>query len=218
MELLRERSERRAWLVAKASLAIATLSVAAVVAHGQLHQLVPMVFTVDKTTGEVTRQTVLDVETVRLDEAEDKHNLQRYVTARESYFWRFLKRDYDTVARMSTTETFRGYAAQFEGSERLDEKWKNTQEHEARVVSVRLAGPAPGGEAREAVVTFERTSTYFDRSRPSLNTRWQATVQYQYQPRMAMKELDRLDNPKGFLVTGYRKDQDIVAVSSGSTP
>lgn len=209
LQLRLERSERRAWNVAKASMAVALLATAALVAQGALRQVVPLPVVVDRTTGEVTVERRLTAQTVPVNEALDKHHVARFVRARQAYAWSFLQQDYNTVARMSTPAVFDEYGRQFEGDGALDQKWKASQEHRIHIVSVRLATPAAAGRPGEAVVTYDRESLYIDKSQPDTMTRHVATVHFEYRPKLLLKEGDRLDNPLGFVVTAYRSDPEI---------
>jgi type IV secretion system protein VirB8 len=113
---------------------------------------------------------------------------------------------------MSTPQVFAPYGAQFEGANRLDERLKDTEERRVKVTAVRLAGEVPGLDGvRQAVVTYDLVTTALDRPQPQV-VRYQATIQYEYRPKLAMKEQDRLDNPLGFVVTAYRTDAEIATV------
>lgn len=203
------RSERRAWRVAQVSLLVTVLAIGAVVAQGALRQVVPLPVVVDRTTGEVTVEQRLSVETVPLNEALDKHHVARFVRARQAYVWNFLQHDYNAVARMSVPEVFEPYGKQFEGKDGLDQKWKATQEHRIHIVNVRLSQPATPGQAGEAVVTYDKESLYLDHSQADTTSRHVATVRFDYRPSVLLKEGDRLDNPLGFVVTAYRSDPEI---------
>jgi type IV secretion system protein VirB8 len=204
-----ERSERRAWRVAQGSLLVTVLAIGVVLAQGALRQIVPLPVVVDRTTGEVTVQQRLSVETVPLNEAMDKHHVARFVRARQAYVWNFLQQDYNAVARMSTPEVFEPYGKQFDGKDGLDQKWKATQEHRIHIVNVRLSKPAAAGQSGEAVVTYDKESLYLDHSQADALTRHVATVRFEYRPSVLLKEGDRLDNPLGFVVTAYRSDPEI---------
>ncbi|WP_198320780.1 virB8 family protein [Azohydromonas aeria] len=211
-QLLRERSEHRAWTVAKVSWAITAVAVIGIAVQGKLRQEVTIPVLVDRATGEVSISQPLTERTVPINDALDKHHLARYVGAREAYAWRFLQTDYKTVGRMSTPQVFQPYNAQFEGPNRLDERLKDTEERRVKVTAVRLAGEVPGlNGIRQAVVTYDLVTTAIDRPQPQV-VRYQATLQYEYRPKLAMKEQDRLDNPLGFVVTAYRTDAEIATV------
>lgn len=217
-QVLRERSERRAWRVAQGSLFVTVLAVGAVLAQGALRQVVPLPVVVDRHTGEVSVEQRLSVETVPLNEALDKHHVARFVRARQAYVWNFLQHDYDAVARMSTPEVFDPYGKQFDGKDGLDQRWKATQEHRIHLVNVRLTQPAAAGRPGEAVVTYDKESLYLDHSAPDLTTRHVATVRFEYRPSVLLKEGDRLDNPLGFVVTAYRSDPEINRPSPPPNP
>jgi type IV secretion system protein VirB8 len=140
------------------------------------------------------------------------------VSARETYAWRFLQTDYKTVARMSTPQVFQPYDAQFQGANKLDEKLKDNEERRVKIVGVRLAGEVAGlKDTRQAVVTYDLQTTTVDRPTPQV-VRYQATVQYEYRPKVLMREQDRLENPLGFVVTAYRTDAEIATVPRTGAP
>lgn len=211
-QMLREKSERRAWTVAKVSWAITAIAVVGIAVQGKLREEVMVPIRVNAVTGEVEVAQPLTERTVPINDALDKHHLARYVAARQTYAWRFLQSDYKTVGRMSTPQVFAPYGAQFEGANRLDERLKDTEERRVKVTAVRLAGEVPGlNGVRQAVVTYDLVTTALDRPQPQV-VRYQATIQYEYRPKLAMKEQDRLDNPLGFVVTAYRTDAEIATV------
>ena len=79
--LMLERSERRAWWVALASLILGLIGIAAVFVQGPLRRVVEIPIVVDRVTGEATIQQRLSVETIPPMEALDKHNLATFVRA-----------------------------------------------------------------------------------------------------------------------------------------
>jgi type IV secretion system protein VirB8 len=211
-QMLREQSERRAWKVARAGWGVAALAVIGMAVQGRLREEVTVPITVDRVTGEVSVAQRLTERTVPINDALDKHHLARYVSARETYAWRFLQTDYKTVGRMSTPQVFQPYDAQFQGANKLDDKLKDTEERRVKIVGVRLAGEVPGlNGIRQAVVTYDLVTTALDRPQPQV-VRYQATLQYEYRPKLAMKEQDRLENPLGFVITAYRTDAEIATV------
>ena len=215
------QSERRAWLIAAVGLALGALGVAAVFVQGPLRRVVEIPIVVDRVTGETTIQQRLSVETVPQLEAMDKHNLAAFVRAREGYSWMFLQRDFDQVARTAVPEVFDVYGRQFEGDAALQKKIGAAEDWHINVVSVRLAAlgrSGKNGERREATVTYDKVVRMQDRSLPDTTTRHVATVVFEYQPHVLVKELDRLENPLGFVVTAYRSDPEINTTVAGGKP
>ncbi|MBQ0933636.1 type IV secretion system protein [Ideonella sp. 4Y16] len=216
--LLLERSERRAWWVAAASLVLGLVGVAAVFVQGPLRRVVEIPIVVDRTTGETTIQQRLDVETIPPMEALDKHNLATFVRAREGYSWTFLQRDFDQVARMAVPAVFADYNRQFEGEAALHKKIGATEEWRINVVGVRLAASGRSGNRGEATVTYDKLVRLTDRLLPDITTRHVASIVYQYQPKVLAKERDRIENPFGFVVSAYRSDPEINTAPQGAKP
>lgn len=213
-----ETSETRAWRVAGAGLAIGVIGIAAVLAQGPLRSVVEIPIVVDKVTGEATVQQRLSVETVPMLDALDKHNVAAFVRAREGYSWMFLQRDYDQVARMAVPAVFADYSRHFEGPAALQKRLMGSEDWRISVVGVRLAAAGRSGNAGEATVTYDKIVRQVDRGTPELKTRHIASVLFQYQPKVLIKEKDRLENPFGFVVTAYRSDPEINTAAPEAKP
>lgn len=211
-----ERSERRAWLVSKGAGAIAALSMGAVAAQPALRKEVYIPIVVDKTTGEATVVHGLSEGTVPLVDAMDKHFASRFVMARYGYVPQFLKRDYDMVARMATASVFAPYNDLFypKTGEGLQRRLGDRQLHRITVGTKRLTGSNADG-TRSVVVTYDKEVLYLDRSAPSITTRHVATLLYLYEPKAMKTELDRDENPFGWICTACRSDQ--VAFEGGAS-
>jgi type IV secretion system protein VirB8 len=219
--LMLERSERRAWWVAGAGLVLGLTGIAAVFVQGPLRRVVEIPIVVDRVTGETTIQQRLTVETVPPLEALDKHNLATFVRAREGYSWMFLQRDFDQVARMAVPAVFADYNRQFEGDSALHKRIGAREEWRVNIVGVRLAPSGRSGKqgnGGEATVTYDKVVRLTDRNLPELTTRHVASVVFQYQPKALARELDRLENPLGFVVTAYRSDPEINTAAPGAKP
>jgi type IV secretion system protein VirB8 len=216
--LLLERSERRAWYVAIAGLALGLIGIAAVFVQGPLRRVVEIPIVVDRVTGETTIQQRLSVETIPPQEALDKHNLATFVRARESYSWMFLQRDFDQVARMAVPAVFGDYSRLFDGDAALQKRIAAAEEWRIVIVGVRLAAAGRSGNRGEATVTYDKVVHLAERNLPDTTTRHVASVVYQYQPKVLAKERDRIENPFGFVVTAYRSDPEINTNPAGARP
>ena len=213
-----ERSERRAWWVAAAGLCLGLLGITAVFVQGPLRRVVEIPIVVDRVTGETTIQQRLSVETIPLMEALDKHSLATFVRAREAYSWMFLQRDFDQVARMAVPAVFNDYSRQFEGDAPLQKRVGAAEEWRIVIVGVRLAATKRSGNRGEATVTYDKVVRLTDRNLPDATTRHVASVVYQYEPKVFVKERDRLENPFGFVVTAYRSDPEINTSAAAQKP
>jgi type IV secretion system protein VirB8 len=216
--LMFERSERRAWSVAVAGLALGLIGIAAVFVQGPLRRVVEIPIVVDRVTGEATIQQRLSVESIPPLEALDEHNLATFVRAREGYSWMFLQRDFDQVARMAVPSVFADYNRQFEGDTALQKRLGAAEDWRINIVGVRLAAAGRSGNRGEATVTYDKLVRLTDRNLPDAATRHVASIVFQYQPKVLAKEGDRLENPFGFVVLAYRSDPEINTAAQGARP
>ena len=131
-----EKSERRAWRVAFASVGVAVLAIAAIAMMMPLKESVPYVIRVDNTTGVPDIVTAITDKAVTGDEVMDKYWLAHYVRARETYDWYTLQRDYNTVGLLSSANVGQGYAQLFEGKDALDKTYGKTVRATVEILSV----------------------------------------------------------------------------------
>jgi type IV secretion system protein VirB8 len=225
-------SARRGWAAAGIGAVLAVLGLSAAVLAHRTPPPPPMAVVVDRSTGAtqvVSRVTETDVPALAVL---DQHLAAHYVRAREGYFPSLLQRDYDAVARMSTPEAFRNYGDRFIGDKAMHKTLGMTQEHRITIVSarpVRLAARTDGQTASgEMVVTFDKEIR--SPNQPSAGiaagtagpagtlSRHVATLQYEYRPSAMSREVDRLENPFGFVVTAYRVDAELAAPAAQAAP
>lgn len=211
-----ERSERRAWIVAAVATVAALMAVGGMALLAPFKRVVPMVFAVDKASGNTELVNAADdrnVAQLGYQELLDKHWASQYVVARESYFYRLLQTDYDTVLMLSADDVGRDYARLFEGADPRDKKLGPMTEWKVTVLSVSLQHDGVGSKA---VVRFQREQRRLDAERPEPATYYVATMAYEYKPSMFGKEKDLIINPLGFRVTSYRVDAELAPVSDAT--
>jgi type IV secretion system protein VirB8 len=204
-----ERSERRAWVVAGIATVAALLAVGGMALLAPFKRVVPMVFAVDKASGNTELVNAADdrnVAQLGYQELLDKHWASRYVLSRESFLYPLLQTDYDTVLMLSADNVGRDYARLFEGADPRDKKLGPMTEWKVTVLSVSLQRDPVG---TKAVVRFQREQRRLDAERPELPTFYVATMAYEYKPSMFGKEKDLIVNPLGFRVTSYRLDAEL---------
>jgi type IV secretion system protein VirB8 len=203
-------SSRRGWMAAGVCAVLAVLGVSMAAVQSFRPAPAPFPVVVDRTTGETNVVTSIDAASVPPLAALDQHNAAVFVRARESYHYALLQRDYDQVARMSTPDVWAAYGAKFQGANAMHTAIAGTQEHRVTVVSVRLSRLPQGGKNGEAIVTFDKEIRSTQGQTP-VTTRYVATVRYEYRPGAMKKDTDRIENPFGFVVTGYRADAELVS-------
>ena len=207
-----EKSERRAWRVATAAGVVAIAAVIGIATLAPFKRVVPYVFAIDKASGNVELVNAADDRTVvGYQELLDKHWAQRYIIARESYFYHLLQNDYDTVLSLSADDVGRDYAREYDGPTARDRKYGAGIELRVKVLSVTLAQDAIG---TKAVIRFEKTARRTEAEATDLPQYFVATISYEYKPSMFGKEKDLIQNPLGYHVTSYRVDAEIAPVSA----
>jgi type IV secretory pathway component VirB8 len=138
-----------------------------------------------------------------VSEIETKHDIKRYVLARESYNYGLLQTDYDLTMNMSCDDVFQEYNKRFDGDKALDKVLGAGTEWRVAVTSIRLPNDEPG----KAVVSFERTIYHGLKKDPDVVPgRFEATLSYTNNPSMMAKESVWIDNPRGFKACAYRVD------------
>lgn len=205
-QVVNERiANRRSWLVARMFFAIAVLAVLAVVGLTPLHRVVPHWVFVDKLTGETQVASALaDEKTATINESVDMNWSTRYVTTREGYYYPLLQRDYDFVLATSTDEIAGPYKAIFDGRESKEKRLGNSRTEKVKVISVRL------GESNQAIVDYEVETRRADTGSLIKDAeRFTATVKFEYKPPRVALQKDRIENPLGFRVIGYRVDAQL---------
>lgn len=215
MQLRVERSERRAWFIATIAVIVASVAILSLATLAPLKTSVPYVFALDRATGNVEVVSAADDRAVMgYQELLDKHWTQKYVIARESYFYRLLQTDYDSVLTMSVDDVAREYSKVYEGTNARDKKYGASMEIRVKVLSVTLNGDAVG---LKATVRFEKAAKRAEADTAEPPQYYIATLSYEYRPSMKGQEKELIQNPLGFKVTSYRVDQEIGTMTPPTT-
>lgn len=195
------RSRRTAWTVAGGACAVAMLEAVALAMLVPLKSVSPMTLLVDRTTGYVQAVDPTSAAPLRADEALVQSLLAQYVAAREGYDRATLAADYRKTALWSAegarnsylsamTARDGGVAARFSPGD-----------------SVAVTVKSVSQVARDtALVRFDTVLSGSDgRSQPAGS--WIAVIRYRFSDG-AMSYEDRLLNPLGLQVFGYRRDAE----------
>ena len=198
-----EASERRAWWMVRFSAGVTLLSLLALVLLIPFYKVVPLVFQVDKVTGDAMQVDVRPT-TLEPQDLQHRHWAARYVQIRERYVWPLLQMDFETVLSLSGEKVADEYKAIYDGANALDKKLGSAVDMRVHDVSVTL----PPGESGRAIVRFLRT-TRKNGVEIESNARFIATLAFVYeQPGVFTRERVVMDNPLGFKVVGYAVDTD----------
>lgn len=202
----RERSERRAWQVAWCAAFIAILAVSGIVALAPLRRIVPFLLVMDQARGDIFPIGAVDERIIKdHQELLDKHWVRRYVIARESYYYRLLQEDYDTVYEMSDDEEKERFAAEYDGPNARDQRYGANTEISVRISSIQISSNAVG---TQATVRFSTLLRSVGPGQPETTRYHIVTMAYRYQPGKFVPELQAVRNPLGFRVGPYRKSDE----------
>jgi type IV secretion system protein VirB8 len=212
-----KKSEKRAWYVAGAAIIVALLACFAVANMAPLKTVEPFVIRVDNNTGLVDVVSVL-AETdgeVKQDaqEALDKYWMGQYILYRERYQWD--TRDYDrrmvgVLSASSVQQEYADYTDPKRNPSAPVMVYGQNAEVETNVKSISFLNPGETVNGEKRTTALVRYTKKVKRSGDTdLTTHWGATVTFVYR-NDTMKIEDRLKNPLGFQVVGYRNDQESI--------
>jgi type IV secretion system protein VirB8 len=198
------RSRTFAWIVAFICLLISLLSITTLVLVLPLKQFEPYVVEVDKTTGYLEIARALKPGGLASDEAVTTANIARYIRARETYDPHLLRQNFDLASLLSSGAASDDLVRDFSPSNprSLDKIYGGDSEVSVTIKSVSFLND------QTASVRF---LTQTKRSGQTSQNDWVAVLRFQYTSKPLRNEY-RFDNPLGFQVVSYRRDQETVPV------
>lgn len=198
-----------AWTIALIMTVIAIGSIAALVMALPLKSYEPYMIVVDRSTGFVEVKRPMAQDPLNPDEAITMFNVVRYVRSRETYDPRALKDNFDLAQLLSTGD------AQRELTEIFSPGNPNNlvKLYGANTVVFVTIKSVTFPNTRTALVRF---STEEKRSTGLTTRHWQSLVRFRYTSAPARNEF-RFENPLGFQVLEYRRDQETVNAPAQTT-
>jgi type IV secretion system protein VirB8 len=209
-----KRNERRAWIVAGCSVAV-SLTLGACIAYMlPLKEKTPYLILADAYSGTSSLSRLTDDvvnRQITSSEAVNRSNVAHFVLAREAYDLALTNlRDWPTVLTMAAPDVAQAYmnlhAANNEQSPY--KVYGKSRAIRVKILSIVLIGGENGQTPKGATVRFQRN--VFDKVNGStypLDNKI-ATISFIYKPNLRMDDQNRVENPLGFQVTGYRVDND----------
>jgi type IV secretion system protein VirB8 len=189
------------------------LAIALIVALATLYELVPLktsevvTLLVDKTNGFVEVARPLEANgPLSQKEAVTRANIVRFIRARETYDPRGLRDNFEFASLFSAGKANRDLQDEFAGSNPRNpmRSWGADTTIAVFVKSVIFLNE------KTAAVRFQTTRK---NDRESASEDWVANVRFRYTSE-PMRNDWRFDNPLGFQVLEYRRDQETIAPGS----
>lgn len=194
------RSRKIAWTVATVAGISTLLSLSALNLLVPLKQFEAVVVIADKTTGFVEVARSLNESKLSENDAIKTANIVRYIRARETYDPRALKDNYDLAQLYSTGQAAADLRHEFEPS--------NPQSKDKLLGrDTRIAVTIKSVSFLNASTATVRFSTETRRDNTLRREHWVSVVRFRYTT-APLKNEYRFDNPLGFQVTEYRRDQE----------
>lgn len=211
---LARRSERRAWMVAFFSLVVSVALAGGYYYMLPLKEKVPFLVMADAYTGTATVARLsgeFPNRDISVSEAINRSNVAQYVLARESYDWDITAlRDWNTVFVMSEPNVSAEYRELYSAGnpDNPGRVYGRNRAIRVKILSMTPLREGPGGGFRGAAVRIQRS--IYDKSKATselLDMKY-VTLQFAYRKDLKLDEQQRVLNPLGFRVTGYRVDSD----------
>lgn len=204
----RNRTSRAlAWIVASVMTVIAVAAIAALLLALPLKTYEPYMVVVDRSSGFVEVKRPIAEGSLQQDEAIATFDLVRYVKARETYDPKALRDNFDLAQLLSAGDASRELIELFSPANPKNPiKILGTN----TVVAVAIKSVTFPNQ-RTALVRFSTE----EKSQSTIVTRhWVSLVRFRYTSAPARNEY-RFQNPLGFQVLEYRRDQETVAPGGG---
>ena len=211
---LAKRSEKRAWIVAGCSVAVSLMLGGTIFYMMPMKEKVPYLILADAYSGTSSLSRLSDDvvnRQITSSEAVNRSNVAHFVLAREAYDLALTNlRDWPTVLTMAAPDVAQAYMnLHAANNEQSPYKiYGKSRAIRVKILSLSLIGGENGQTPKGATVRFQRN--VFDKVNGStypLDAKI-ATISFTYKPNLRMDDQNRIENPLGFQVTGYRVDND----------
>jgi type IV secretion system protein VirB8 len=207
------RSRRIAWTVAGVAAGIVALQAIALIVLIPLKRSVPYTVLVDRQTGHVQTTPGVSLPAISESDAVRQAFLAQYVLARETFDLADYRENYRKTLVWSDRDAAASYRRDWarDNPDGVQNRYRATTRVRVLVKEVRLLSPTT------AVVRFDTDQTEGAGATSGLRQPWSATLTFASAGR-PLSDADRLFNPLGFRVTGYRRDAEAPAPVAASYP
>lgn len=196
------RSQKIAWIIAGCAVGIAMLEAVALAMLTPLKTVQPITVLVDRQTGYAQAIDPYRPKRITADAALLQSLLAQYVTSREGFDRATISADYRRVALWSAGSARKDYLTRMPAT---NPESPFNRYPPGTVVAARVTSVSPLGKGI-ALVRFDTQRQDFN-SGTVMEEPWISVVRYRFID-APMKFEDRLINPLGLQVTGYRRDPE----------
>lgn len=206
------RSRRTAWIVAGIATTIAALEAMAIISLAPLKTVVPYTVLVDRTTGFTQTLDGTHPQLIKPQSALVQSMLAQYVIAHETFDLTTTAEQYKKVSLWSAGDARTAYLSLMPTSNPQSplNLYPRTALVATTIESVSITGPQ---SASVRFITDRRDTP----SSAAVRNYWSAELRYRFTGE-PMDVEDRLENPLGFQVVYYRRDQEAPPAAAVSGP
>ncbi|HEX8366129.1 MAG TPA: VirB8/TrbF family protein [Allosphingosinicella sp.] len=200
-----KKSRKVAWIVAAVAAAIALLEAGALILLTPLKTVAPYTLLVDRHTGFVQAVRPLDAQQVAGDTALTQSFLVQYVVKRESFDADQVQANYRDVTLWSAEAARTQYIASMQAA---NPESPLNRYPSGTVLETQVKSVSPVAR-NVAMVRFETRLRRPDGQTTPIGA-YVAVMRYRFSG-APMRQEDRFENPLGFQVVRYRRDQEALA-------
>nr|WP_172693536.1 type IV secretion system protein [Klebsiella pneumoniae] len=204
-----EKSEKRAWKVAFAGVAVGLAGVVAVACLAPFKTAVPYLLRYNSETGYTDLAPVYQNNKKSLNEVVDKYFLSRFVIYHESYDWQTIQNSADNVKLMSDSRVNAEYQAYIRSDNSPLKVLGEDKKLKVDVISVTFLGEVAQIRYRKTVLN--------NAGQPDVNYQplnYIATINYDYGKKLTFDK-DRINvNPLGFRALSWNSTPENVSAST----
>jgi len=205
-----KRSRSIAWFIAIVTTTITLMSLGCLMALLPLKSFEAYVIEVDKTDGYLEVKRPLAPGDLDQNEAVTSMNVVRYLRARETYDPPTIKDNFDLAQLLSTGDASRELVELYSPANPQNPIKLLGREGRTAITIKSVQFP----NLHTALVRF---STAQRSPTSTLTSHWAALIRFHY-TRAPMRNEWRFDNPLGFQVTEYRRDQESAPTTTDAAP
>ncbi len=196
------REAEIAWRVAAGAAAIALVLAITLLLLVPLKSVQPYVLTVDRQTGAVEQAMTVQQGKLSQNEAVIQAQLAGYVVARETFDQTDLAQQYRRVQLLSAPPVARAYVAQM-AANNPESPLRTLSQGDTVSIHIRSVSLIADGSG---LVRFTATRTSAGAATGTM-LNYVAAIAFGFSGR-PLRAADRYDNPLGFQVTRYRRDEE----------
>lgn len=200
--IILKKSNKLAWLIAFIFMGFSLISWVGLYLMLPLKEVTPYVIRVDNSTGIPDIITGIDETTLVADEALDRYFLNQYLQLREGYTYQTIQKTYELTQLLSTAPVAEEFRTEYNSPDSLD----NILGSGTAVVKVVAIALEKIHDNNLANVRFKVDYTNSKGVKSTKN--YVARIAYQYNPKQKLKLAYRIENPIGFQVTSYQKNEE----------